>query len=102
MPVLYRRRIPRIVRGEIAVRDIALDKGVWPADAQQASNAYSNQFELPVLFFVAGGLFLWLGAGWVEAVASWLFVASRVLHAYIHVTTNHVIRRFYAYAAGVA
>ncbi len=35
-------------------------------------------------------------------VLSWLFVATRVGHAYIHVTSNRVGRRFNAFAAGFA
>lgn len=101
VPVLYQRRVPRVMRGEIKVRDVALDSSNWPEDARQAANAYSNQFELPVLFFVAGGLLIWLGAGWWEAALCWAFVISRGVHAYIHVTTNHVFNRFKAYAAGV-
>ena len=32
---------------------------------------------------------------------SWLFVASRLLHALIHVTTNEMRRRFFLFLAGV-
>lgn len=102
IPVLYQRRIPRVMRGEVKVRDVALDASKWPKDARQAANAYNNQFELPVLFFVAGGLTLWLGAMWWEAALCWLFVLSRAVHAYIHVTKNHVFNRFKAYIVGVA
>ncbi|GGA49914.1 MAPEG family protein [Pelagibacterium lentulum] len=101
IPVLYQRRIPRVMRGEVKVRDIALDTSNWPNDAKQAANAYANQFELPVLLFVAGGLTLWLGATWWEVALCWIFVLSRAAHAYIHVTENHVFNRFKAYAVGV-
>lgn len=101
-PVLYKRRIPRVMRREIKVGDIALDSSNWPDDARQAANAYSNQFELPVLFFVAGGLSLWLGAVWWEGVLAWAFVLSRAVHAFIHVTSNHVFNRFKAFAIGIA
>ena len=33
---------------------------------------------------------------------SWLFVLSRIVHAYIHVTSNRVPRRFFAFIFGVA
>lgn len=102
LPVLYRRRVPRVMRGEIKVRDIALESANWPDDARQAANTYSNQFELPVLFFVAGGMALWLGASWWEAVLCWLFVASRAAHALIYITSNAVMKRFAAFVAGVA
>lgn len=102
IPVLYQRRIPRVMRREIKVGDVALDASKWPDDARQAANAYNNQFELPVLFFVACGLSVWLGAVWWEATLAWAFVLSRAVHAYIHVTTNHVFKRFKAFAVGIA
>jgi hypothetical protein len=34
-------------------------------------------------------------------VMSWIFVALRIAHAGIHITTNRVPRRFMVYAAGV-
>jgi len=40
--------------------------------------------------------------GWVEVLFAWLFVALRYLHAFIHITTNRVHRRFAAYSAGLA
>jgi hypothetical protein len=100
IPVLYQRRIPRVMRGEVKVRDIALDSSNWPKDARQAGNAYNNQFELPVLFFVAGGLAIWLGATWWEVALCWTFVLSRCVHAYIHLARNNVFNRFKAYIAG--
>jgi hypothetical protein len=99
--LLYFERIPRIARREVRIGDIALDASGWPQRAQQVANAFSNQFEVPVLFFVACGLALYFGATLLEAALAWGFVASRWVHAFIHVTSNHVPRRFFAYAAGV-
>ncbi|AEQ51004.1 MAPEG family protein [Pelagibacterium halotolerans] len=98
--VLGRRRVPLVMEKKIAVRDIALDKSPWPETARKASNAVDNQFQLPVLFAIGIGIALYLGAGWPEAVLAWAFVASRIVHAAIHVTSNHVYRRFFAYAFG--
>lgn len=99
--VLYQRRIPRIRGGRVEIGDIALGAEAWPEDAQQAGNALSNQFEAPVLFYVAVGVALYLGAGWLEAGLAILFVISRCIHAAIHVTSNSVIHRFAAFAADV-
>jgi hypothetical protein len=30
---------------------------------------------------------------------SWIFVVLRIVHAYIHTTSNHVAHRFYAFLA---
>ena len=95
-------RVPRVMRGEIAIKDIAVDRAAYPLKARLLSNNFDNQFQLPVLFYVAGLLALWSGgAGWVEVILAWLFVALRYIHAAIHVTTNRVHRRFTVYSAGL-
>lgn len=98
-----RERVPRVMSGEIAMADIAVERTAYPLKARLLSNNFENQFQLPVLFFVAVLLALVLGiVGWVEVVLAWLFVATRYLHAAIHVTSNHVLSRFAAYSAGLA
>ena len=51
-------RIPMILRGEVSIRDIALSRQGWPEREKQVSNAVDNQFQLPLLFYVACGLAL--------------------------------------------
>ena len=95
-------RVPRVARGEIAVKDIAVDREAYPLQARLLSNSFDNQFQLPVLLYVAVLLALWAGeAGWFETGLAWLFVALRCVHAAIHVTTNRVHRRFTVYSAGL-
>ena len=95
-------RVPRVARGEIAVKDIAVDRDAYPLQARLLSNSFDNQFQLPVLFYVAVLLMLWSGgAGAAEAVLAWLFVVLRYGHAAVHVTTNRVNRRFAVYSAGL-
>jgi len=98
-----KERVPRVMRGEIAVADIAVDRTAYPLKARLLSNSFDNQFQLPVLFFVGALLALGSGlVGWVTLILAWLFVALRYVHAMIHVTTNRVHRRFAAYVAGLA
>ena len=94
------RRIPLVMNGKIAIGAIALSREPWPDKAKQASNAFDNQFQLPVLLFVASFAALYLGPTLFEVLLAWLFVLSRIVHATIHVTTNHVIRRFWVYVFG--
>jgi hypothetical protein len=57
----------------------------------QVSYAFSNQFELPVLFYVLTILeYVTHLAGVAFVVLAWIFVIFRVLHAFIHVTSNIV------------
>lgn len=94
-------RIPMILRGEVSIRDIALSRQGWPEREKQVSNAVDNQFQLPLLFYVACGLALALGPTWFDLGLAWAFVVSRYLHAAIHITDNNVIRRFWAYTVGL-
>ncbi len=68
---------------------------------QQVSNAFANQFELPVLFYAVVGLALATRQGDTLFVGlAWLFVLTRIVHAGIYATSNVVIRRFQAFLAG--
>ena len=74
-----------------ARQDIALREPKWPKRTTQLMNAFSNQFELPVLFYVLTILeYVTHLAGIVFVVLAWVFVIFRILHAYVHVTSNIV------------
>ena len=80
--------------GEIKAQNIALREPNWPPGITQVGNAYHNQLELPVLFYVLTVLALVTRhADLLFVLLAWLFVASRLVHAYIHVTDNNVNRR---------
>ncbi|UJW85673.1 MAPEG family protein [Devosia sp. SL43] len=101
--LMGRERVPRVMSGEIPVKDIAVDRDAYPLRARLLSNNFDNQFQLPVLFYVAGLLTLFATTpGWIDVILAWLFVASRYVHAAIHVTTNRVHMRFAAYTTGLA
>ena len=94
-------RIAAVRRGEVRVKDIALGQSAWPPRVQQISNCFHNQFQLPMLFYVLAVLALFLRkADLLFVLMAWVFVVLRILHAWIHVTSNHVGRRFQAFAAG--
>ena len=95
------QRVPLVLKGKVRIQEIALDKERWPERARQASNAFDNQFQLPVLFYVACLVAIAFGATLFEVVLAGLFVVSRYVHAFIHITSNHVVRRFQAYFAGL-
>lgn len=94
-------RIPMVMKGEVRIDDIALERKGWPKREWQASNAFDNQFQLPVLLYVGAWLALHFGPTLFEVALVWLFVISRYLHAFVHITDNHVVRRFTAYFIGL-
>ena len=96
-------RIPRIMSGEVDIKDIAVERSAYPLKARLLSNCFDNQFQLPVLFYVAVLLTLWAGTvSWLELLLAWAFVALRYAHAAIHITTNRLEHRFATYTAGLA
>jgi hypothetical protein len=89
-------------RGEVRIGDVALGQKVWPPKVQQIANAFHNQLELPLFFYVLVAFALITQqAGMIFVALSWIFVASRIAHAYIHATSNNVRHRFTAYLVGV-
>lgn len=101
--LMGRERVPRVMSGEVAVKDIAVERSAYPLRARLLSNNFDNQFQLPVLFYVVALLAMWSGGtNWAEVILAWLFVALRYAHAAIHVTTNRVHVRFAVYTAGLA
>jgi hypothetical protein len=77
--------------GAVRPENIALREPNWPKRTTQFAYAFSNQFELPVLFYVLTILaYVTHLAGVMFVVLAWIFVLFRVLHAYVHVTSNIV------------
>ena len=96
-----RSRIALLRQGEVKLGEVALGEKNWPKPAQQISNAYENQFELPMLFFVLVALALITRkADIVFVVMSWMFVVTRLFHAGIHVTSNRMQQRFTVFLIG--
>jgi len=88
--------------GETKLKDIALGEQNWPTRATQLGNCFSNQFEVPVLFYILIALaFPLRHADLVIVLLSWVFVVTRFVHAGIFVTSNNVRQRGMAWFAGV-
>lgn len=95
-------RTRAVTGGEVSIKDIALRQPNWPARVTQIGNCFSNQFELPVLFYILIALALPLRhADFVIVLLSWVFVVTRFAHAGIFVTSNDVRQRSLAWFAGV-
>ena len=94
-------RVKAVRRGDVRPRDIALREPNWPRAVAQIGNAYQNQLELPLLFYVLTIL------GWqthhadlLFVLMAWVFVALRLMHAYVHVTSNQLAQRGLLFIAG--
>ena len=97
-----RGRVAAVQAGEVRLKDIALEGSKWPERLRKPANNYQNQFELPVLFYAVMALLVATGlADGVSLVLAWAFVASRLVHSFIHVGNNNVVHRLYAFTAGL-
>jgi hypothetical protein len=94
-------RTQAFTRGAVKPADIALREPNWPPEVTKVANAFHNQLELPVLFYVLT-ILAWdtHHAGTVFVALAWLFVVLRVIHAVIHVTSNNVRLRGPTYILG--
>jgi hypothetical protein len=94
-------RVTAVRSGVVHPRDVALGQQNWPPFIMQVANAYKNQLELPVLFYAVVALALLTATATTAfVVLAWIFVAFRLAHVLIHVTTNRMSRRFFLFLGG--
>lgn len=92
--VLLQRKRRSWAAGTVDRGRLALHADAWPEPVQQANNSLRNQFELPVLFYALVLLVLQIGRpGLAAVVLAWLFVLSRIVHAWVHIGRNDVPTR---------
>lgn len=95
------QRTTAVRRGQIKPQDIALGQPNWPRPVLQVGNCFRNQFELPVLFYVLTILaIITRQADLLFVLLSWVFVLSRLAHAYVHVTSNRLTQRGAMFGVG--
>jgi hypothetical protein len=84
-----------LLRGRVVhARDVALREPNWPPHVLQIANAAHNQLETPVLFYVLTILAIMTRhADVLFVVMAWIFVVFRIVHAYVHVTSNQLTVR---------
>lgn len=103
MVAMATSRTSALKRRDVRMADIALGEPNWPTRTTKISNAYHNQFELPVLFYVVSILAMITGhITYLFVILAWIFVAFRVVHAIIHTGNNFVPNRFYAFLGSVS
>jgi hypothetical protein len=96
-------RTTAVKQRKVNMKDVALGQTEpWPERPQQIARAFQNQLETPILFYVAIALTILMQCARAETVVlSWVYVALRLVHAFIHTSSNHVPHRFRAFLASV-
>ncbi len=65
-------------------------------------NHYNNQFQIPMVFFVVCLLTMQQHKTTsLTLILATLFITSRMIHSFIHLTSNHIIYRTLSYFSGV-
>ncbi len=98
---LIKVKVRELKAGKVDLPRRGLHEDAWPDSVLQVNNNIRNQFELPVLFY--GACFMLWGleaVGIVALVLAWLFVASRIVHAWIHLGSNYIPNRRRMFTVG--
>ena len=102
LTMLFRSRV-RAVRGNlISAKYFRIYQGeLEPESTAKPARHFSNLFEAPTLFYAACLAAMVTGQTGLAMVAlAWLYVAARVVHAFVHLGSNRLRLRIRAYFAG--
>ena len=95
------RKQQALKNGQVDLKKAALDNDAWPDNVLKVSNNIRNQFQVPVLFYVLCFMFYVLDAVTIASLSlAWVFVVSRIIHAYVHMGSNFVPARFSVFTLG--
>ena len=98
--VMGRRRYVAVKSGEAKVGQYKV-RTTEPASSVTVANNLINQFELPVLFYVLClALHVTNGVNYLTLALMWIFVISRYVHAWVHLTSNNLLFRSRAFFFG--
>jgi hypothetical protein len=96
-----RARYVALQTRQVRPEDVALRQPNWPVGTAQVGNSFSNQFELPLLFYLLAVLAVMTRLTDVVLVAlAWAFVLARCAHVYVHTTSNELRARGSVYGVG--
>ncbi len=94
-------RVRAVQEGRVRMGDIALGQSAWPEREMLIANSFHNQLQLPVLFYaLAAFALLAAKVNGLMLLLAWAFVALRLAHAWVHVTSNRVPARLMLFVSG--
>ncbi|GGE95079.1 MAPEG family protein [Pseudoalteromonas gelatinilytica] len=99
MYIMGKRRFRAAKQKTIGMKDfLTMDLEKAGTDVRVADRNFINQFEMPVLFFIACLTALQVNAvGTVFVALAWVYVALRIIHSVIHLTSNTLKARYYSF-----
>ncbi|GAB5497904.1 MAG: MAPEG family protein [Pseudohongiellaceae bacterium] len=102
MLITVRVRTSAVNRGDIQPSYFSIFQGEnIPEMVHKTNRHFDNLFEMPVLFYLAGVLYIALDLSDPFPIAcAWAFVVLRVIHTCIHLGYNNVMHRLIAFILG--
>ena len=102
MLVMFKTRVKAVKDGKMKISDFKVYNTLQTDEVIQVSRHFSNLFETPVLFYTVSILGLLLNMPTIPfAILAWLYVAARIVHAYIHVGRNKIMYRMRVFGLSV-
>lgn len=100
--LMFRQRYGAIKTGKVDPKYFKSYQMEAPRELETMKNHFSNQFEIPTLFFITCLSAMMINAvSMVLVVLGYLFIFSRLVHSYIHLGTNKVPQRAMSFFAGI-
>ena len=99
MYIMGKRRFSVAKQKTIEMKDfLTMELEKAGDNVRVADRNFINQFEMPVLFFIACLTALQVNAvGTVFVALAWVYVALRIIHSVIHLTSNTLKARYYSF-----
>jgi hypothetical protein len=93
--IAVKQRFAGVSSGEVKIKYFQIMQGEnVPVQITKTTRCFNNLFEVPVLFYAAGILYVSLGIDSVLGlVLAWGFVFFRCVLAFVHLTYNNVVHR---------
>jgi hypothetical protein len=101
--ITFVTRVRAVTSGKLDIRYFkTFNFGDPPEEIIKTQRHFANLFEIPVLFYAAclAGMITGAKGTW-PVVFAWLFVAARMVHAWIHLGNNRTMWRMRAFIVGV-
>src|SRR5271167_4837943 len=96
---LFRTRVGAVRQGLVSAAYFRIYQGeLEPERSAKLTRHFSNLFEVPVLFYAVclAAMIAHITGPAMQALA-WIYVAARVVHAFVHLGGNRIRHRLRAY-----
>jgi len=99
---LGRVKTRAVNEGHVDRQKASLNPKAWPEYVVKVSNNLGNQFESPTLFYMLSVIYyLTNHVNNILILVMVVYVLSRYVHAYVHVTSNYVPHRYKSFVTGL-